>query len=131
MAIKDKDGITVESLAAMDADDRLALKQKMEDTVMESTCEEYLTCLFLLMAYDGRYKPLKTDLENNFLLGKQEYPTTILEAKRLMTDFQPTGGLVGGNHNQKDRPEPTNVAFVDKTDDLRIQTDMLLLWQEM
>ena len=37
---------------------------------------------------------------------------TILAAKRLMTDFHPTGGLVVGTHNQKDRPEPTNVAFV-------------------
>ena len=40
VAIKDKDGITVESLAAMDADDRLTLKQNMEDTAMASSCEE-------------------------------------------------------------------------------------------
>ena len=32
--IKEKDGITVESLAAMDAENILALKQKMEDTTM-------------------------------------------------------------------------------------------------
>ena len=49
VAIKEKDGITVESLAAMDADDRLGLKQNMEDTTMASSCEEYLTCLFMLM----------------------------------------------------------------------------------
>ena len=66
------------------------------------------------MADDGRYKPLNTELEKNFLLGKQEYPTTIMVAKRLMTDFQPTGGSVGGNHNQKDRLELTNVAFIEK-----------------
>ena len=64
------------------------------------------------MADNGRYKLLNTELENNFLMGKQEYPTTILASKRLMTDFQPTGGSVGGTHNQKDRPEPTNFAFV-------------------
>ena len=64
------------------------------------------------MADDGWYKPIKTELEKNFLMGKQEYPTTILASKRLMTDFQPTGGSVGGTHNQKDRPEPTNFAFV-------------------
>ena len=34
VSIKDKDGITVESLADMNADDRLALKQKIEDTAM-------------------------------------------------------------------------------------------------
>ena len=97
----------------MDADDRLTLKKNMEYTAMASSFKEYLTCLFLLMADNGRYKPLNTELENNFLLGKQEYPTNTLAAKRLMTDFQPTGGSVGGTHNQKDRPEPTNVAFVE------------------
>ena len=66
------------------------------------------------MTYDRRYKPLKTKLDNNFLMVKQEYPTTIMVSKRLMTDFQPTGGSVGGNHNQKDRLELTNVASVDK-----------------
>ena len=67
------------------------------------------------MADDGWYKPIKTELEKNFLMGKQEYPTTILVAKRLMKDFQPTEGLVGGTHNQKDRLEPMNISFV-KTD---------------
>ena len=54
MEIKDKEGITVKSLAAMDADDRLVLNQNMEGTVMVSSCEEYLACLFLLMADNGR-----------------------------------------------------------------------------
>ena len=39
VAIKEKYRITVESLAAMDPDDRLVLKQKMEDTAMASSCE--------------------------------------------------------------------------------------------
>ena len=52
VAIKDKDRITVKSLAAMDADGFLALKQKMEDTAMASSCEEYLACLFLLVLDD-------------------------------------------------------------------------------
>ena len=69
---EDKDGITAESLTAMDAENSLALKQKMEDTTMASSCEEYLTRLFLLMADDGRYKLITTELENNFLMGKQE-----------------------------------------------------------
>ena len=112
MSIKDKDGITVKSLTAVNAEDRLALKQKMEDTVMASSCEEYPTCLFLLVADDRRYKLLNTELEKNFLLGKQEYPMTIMAAKRLITGFQPTGGSVGGTHNKEDRPEPTNVSLV-------------------
>ena len=68
VAIKDKYGITVESLAAIDADDRLALKKKMEYTAMASSCKGYLACLFLLMADDGRYKPLKTELEKTSCL---------------------------------------------------------------
>ena len=69
--IKDKDGIAVESLAAMDADDRLTLKQNMEDTEMALSCKEYLACLLLMMADDGRYRPLNTELDNNFLMVKQ------------------------------------------------------------
>ena len=85
----------------------------MKDMAMAPICEEYLACLFLLMANYERYKPLKTELENNFLLGKQDYTTNIMASKRLMTDFQPTRGSVGGTHTKKDRPEPMNVEFVN------------------
>ena len=66
----DKDGVTVKILAVMDADDRLALKQKMEDTAMASGYKEYLACVFLMMSDDGWYKPLKTKLEKNFLMQR-------------------------------------------------------------
>ena len=52
VSIKDKDGITVEILVSMDKYNRLALKQKMEDMAMASSCEEYLACLFLLVLDD-------------------------------------------------------------------------------
>ena len=54
---------------------------------MESSCEEYLVCLFLLLADEERFKPAKEELINNYLLGKQEYLANILVAKRLITDF--------------------------------------------
>ena len=53
VAIKEKDGITIDSLAATEADDRLEFKRKMKDTAMASSCKEYLMCLFLLMVDDG------------------------------------------------------------------------------
>ena len=53
----------------------------------ESSCKEYLACLFLLLADEERFKPVTTKLNNNYLLGKQEYPANVLATKRLMTDF--------------------------------------------
>ena len=55
---------------------------------------EYLTYLFLLLADGARYGPLKTQLGNNFLMGKNEYPSDVLSAKRPTTDFVPSSGVV-------------------------------------
>ena len=51
-------------------------------------------CLFLLLADDERYGPLKVQLDNNFLMVEQEYPSNVLAAKRLRTDFIPATGAV-------------------------------------
>ena len=59
----------------------------------ESACKEYIMCLVLLLANNVRFATLKTNLDNNSLMGKQEYPTDILSVKRLMTNYVPTGGL--------------------------------------
>ena len=40
--------------------------------------------LFLLMADDTRFKPLKTQLENDHLLGRQRYLKTAVASKRMM-----------------------------------------------
>ena len=39
------------------------------------------------MLEDGRFKPLKTQLENYRLLRRGSYPKTVVEAKRMMTEF--------------------------------------------
>ena len=55
-------------------------------------------CLFLLLADNERYGPLKMQLDNNFLMGIQEYPSDVLAAKRLMMDFVPATGVVKHKH---------------------------------
>eukprot|EP00957_Ditylum_brightwellii_P110600 8435718-Ditylum_brightwellii.AAC.1 len=37
-------------------------------------CEEYLVCLFILVADCGRYQGLKQALDNQFLMDKDAYP---------------------------------------------------------
>ena len=68
------------------------------------------TCLFLLLTDNERYGPLKTQLDNNFLMGKQEYPSDVLAAKRLMTDFVPATGVV---KHKRQESGPSDVAFVE------------------
>ena len=59
------------------------------------------------------YGPLKMQLDNNFLMGKQEYPSNVLLAKRLMTDFVAATGAV---KHKRQESGPSEVAFV-KTGD--------------
>ena len=47
--------------------------------------------LFLLLADAEKYGPLKTQLDNNLLTRKHEYPSNVLAVNRLMTDFVPSG----------------------------------------
>ena len=54
--------------------------------------------------------PSKAQLDYNFLMGKQEYPSDVLTAKGLMTDFVPATGAV--KHRRQDS-SPSNVAFVE------------------
>jgi len=57
----------------------------------EHAKKEFLACLFLLMSDDDRYKPLKTRLHNNFVLGRDEYPKDIPQATRLLKNFNHEG----------------------------------------
>ena len=40
----------------------------------KSACEEYLSCLFILVSNSGRFQGLKRALDNQFLLYKDAYP---------------------------------------------------------
>ena len=68
-----------------------ALKTKFKEPARESSSSEYLACLFLLLADNDRFEPLKREINNAFLMGGEtkQYPKDVLTAKRLMTDFSP------------------------------------------
>ena len=85
-------------------------------TAKEAAPGEYLTCLFLLLADDERYEPLNLQLDNNFLMGEQEYPSSVLTAQQLMMDFVPTTSAV--KHKRKEMG-PLDVAFVETNTNLR------------
>ena len=82
-----------------------------EEEASELACAEYLACLFLLLADDERFKTLKKTLNNNFLLGRQEYPKDILALKRLMTHFDPD--VATGKKRTQEQVQPMDVAFVE------------------
>ena len=98
-------------VASLDDAAKDALKKKFEKPARESLAGEYLDCLFLLLADDNRFGPLKTQLENNFLMGEHEYPRDVLAAKRLMTDFSPPIGSTKQNREKV----PAVLAFRAKT----------------
>ncbi len=53
------------------------------------TCrEEYLACMLLRGADNGRYYKLKDDLANNMALGQDNYPKTIVKTTRLLNDYR-------------------------------------------
>ena len=53
------------------------------------------------MSDDGRFKPLKTQLEDDHLLGRGSYPRTVVEAKRKMTEFIVPGSKSNGKEHQQ------------------------------
>ena len=59
----------------------------IEKQVRKVCCDQFLAALFLKMADDGRYKILKTKLNNDFLFGDDNAPLTIIEAKRFLLDY--------------------------------------------
>ena len=56
----------------------------------EEVCHEcYLSCMLLRGADNGRYFQLKVDLLNDMTKGTDNYPKTIAETMRLLTDYVP------------------------------------------
>ena len=72
-------------------------------------------CLFILLADEERFKPVTTELDNNYLLGNQEYPANVLATKRLMTDFDYLNvGNPTSTGKQQEQLQLTDVEFVEK-----------------
>ena len=60
--------VTADSLAAMIPAEKLALENRLQKEAMDSSCKDYLACLFLLLADKESFKPVTTDLSNNYLV---------------------------------------------------------------
>ena len=73
--------------AYMENPNNLATKDEVEEEARAKSKEQFLACLFFLMADKVKYKPIKDLLNNEFLMGKRSYPETVIEAKRLLAEF--------------------------------------------
>ena len=63
------------------------------------------------MADDDRYGAVKATLDDNYLLGKQEFPRDLLAAKRLLTDFKVGAALSWGVFQKVSRISNPRVSF--------------------
>ena len=54
---------------------------------MTTSSEEFLGCLFILLADNDGYNGLKIELSKNFTMGQSNCPKTVVAAKRLLTDY--------------------------------------------
>ena len=60
--------------AFMENANNLAVKDEVEEEAKAKSSEQFLACLFILMADKVKYKPLKVPLNNEFLMGKRSLP---------------------------------------------------------
>ena len=86
-ALRKKKEISDDAWETASQDDKKAVTAE----ALKTSKQAYLACLFLLMADDERYSDVKATLDDNYLLGKQEYPQDLLAAKRLLADFKGNG----------------------------------------
>ena len=90
-----------------EVDGDLVLKKEIEESEMTASSEEFLACLFILLADNGRYKGIKIEPANNFTMGQSNYPETVVAAKRLLTDY-----IVPDKSTYiKQEPDNAGVAF--------------------
>ena len=75
----------------------------------KSACEEYFLCLFISVANSGRFQGLKRALDNQFLLDKDAYPTTMPQALNLLEKFKAEVGTTP--KGRTDSGEESGVDF--------------------
>ena len=62
--------------------------EKIKKDAKKSACEEYLLCLFILVSDCGRFQGIKRALDNQLLLDKDAYPTTMIHALKFLEKFK-------------------------------------------
>ena len=70
------------------------------------------------MADDGRYQALKTKINNDFILGDDKAPMTIVEVKRVLSDFAVPAGSKA-NHVAVEADEGTGLMFAETPEWIR------------
>ena len=83
------------------------LEKEIEEAAMTARSEEFLACLFILLADNSRYKGLKIELANDFTMGQSNDPKTVVTAKKLLTDYI----TPGKSTYVKQEPDDAGVAF--------------------
>ena len=69
--------------------------------------ECYLLCMLLRGANNGRYYQPKVDLSNNMMKGANNFPKTMVETMRLLTNYVPLPRLQRARN-----PDGKGLAFV-------------------
>ena len=72
------------------------------------SCEEYLSCIFILVADGGRFQGLKRALYNQYLMDKYAYPTTMPRALKLLDKYK---AEVGATEQNADSDGESGVSF--------------------
>ena len=80
---------------------------------MTASFEEFLACLFILLADNSRYKGLKIDLANYFTMGNSNYPKTLVASKRFLTDYI----VIDKSNCAKQEPDDAGVVFSKRDHD--------------
>ena len=83
------------------------MNKPVTEAVKKAATGEYLSCMFLLLTNNNKFGPLKTELDNSVLMGKQECPSNILQAKQLMTNLVVAAGEI------KQRREPAKAMGME------------------
>jgi hypothetical protein len=74
----------------------------------KEVCHEcYLSCMLLRGANNGRYYQFKVDLSNDMTKGTDNYPKTMVETMRMLTDYAPPPRL-----QRVRNPDGKGLAFI-------------------
>ncbi len=80
--------------------------------VLVVTHECYLSCMILQGSDNSRFYQVKTDLQNNVTKGTDNFPKTVVQTTRLLSDYK-----VPPRHVCAQEPNSEGVAFVQGAGD--------------
>ena len=97
----------------VEADDvwkRLDAQGRQDDSnielLMKRNEERFLAFALIAKSDNNRYGELKTELENDYTMGSNRYPTTMTKALHLLTNYKPSRPVTQQSSN--------NVSFAQK-----------------